>query len=193
MDVIVRLLLPLAVCAPLAVFAGAEEGAYPVLLSMGRAAATDRGPQGGEPPYDRSGARRSDRVGPMRGRAFVPLPSAAASAARSAEQAPMEAAMDAASSSGSEPTAAASPAFSSASEAPALNLEAARMKRWAMRFFRLAPSTRHARSGRAALPSRGGGRASRATAGAGQEAATSLAGVRRGFAELLAAASCDLP
>jgi len=41
----------------LAVSAGAEDGAYLTLVSMGRAAATDRGPDPGAPPTD--AARRS--------------------------------------------------------------------------------------------------------------------------------------
>ncbi|NNN05964.1 MAG: hypothetical protein HKL90_08715 [Elusimicrobia bacterium] len=190
---IARLLLSLAVCAPLTAFAAADEGAYPVLLSMGRAAATDRGPRAGESPYDFSGARRADRGGAMRGRGYAVFPEAVASNAPSSGGNPMETATTAAFL--SEPAFASAPAFSFSPlpEAPVLDLQAARMKRWAMRFFRLAPSTRRVRTGRVVLAPGGVLRPVRTTAQPGRDGDASRVGVRRGFAEFLAVASCALP
>lgn len=187
-------MLSLAVCATVAAFAAAEEGAYPVLLSMGRAAATDRGPQAGDPPYELSQGGRSGRSGAPRNPGSAALTGVARDlGAQDGSAGPRDAGVIAESSAMIGTALAPSPASSAATVAPDASMATARMKRWAMRLFRLAPSTRRARPRPEVVAPVGGARLRRAAPRPGADGDASRDGVRRGFSELLAVASCDLP
>jgi hypothetical protein len=145
--------------------AAADEGAYLTLLSMGRAAQTDRGPDAG-PLGAASAKAAAPGVTRARDADRALAPAAGPGGADEASAAAAPAAVRAEGAPGAE----------SGASVPPDSVELARLRRWARLYSRLAPSRRRA----AALAAAAAERASPSAADA-----AAREGARRGLLELL--------